>query len=253
MTPVVRHLLRTLGRAGLVSFLTVSAILISIVLDVVLASLFGFTLDIQRDVFMIIVIASIVTPVLSWYLVGLLLRVDTMEQKMTRLASTDSLTLVKNRGYFHKISLKALQHKFSMKDVPMAAFFVLDLDSFKEINDAHGHLCGDRVLVKFADILRALFKKPNVVGRLGGDEFAVLLTNATEQDAHQFAQEILNQVRKTLVDTESGQTSFTVSIGIAMFSGYGEQTFEKAFKVADKALYQAKGSGRDEYVVLPLD
>lgn len=175
VTPIIRHLLRSLGRTGLVLALTVSAILISILLDIIFARALGYALDLQRDVVMITLIAGLTTPILSWYLVGLLLRVDVMERNMTRLASIDSLTSVYNRGYFYKKSLAALSSKASMKKSGVSAFFVLDLDGFKQINDHHGHLCGDQALVCFADALRSVFQSPNVVARLGGDEFAVLV------------------------------------------------------------------------------
>lgn len=253
MTPIIRHLLRSLGRTGLVLALTISAILISILLDILFAKLLGLALDLHRDVMMIILIAGLTTPILSWYLVGLLLRVDVMEREMTQLASIDSLTSVYNRGYFYKKSLTALSSKASLKKSGVSAFFVLDLDDFKQINDQHGHLCGDQALVCFAEALRSIFHYPNVVARLGGDEFAVLLCNATEAEVASFAQSVLDRVRNAALVTEQGTVNFTASIGVATFQGQGEQVFEKAFQTADKALYEVKRAGRDGYKIQAVD
>ncbi|BFM50734.1 GGDEF domain-containing protein [Marinomonas sp. THO17] len=249
MTPIIRHLLRSLGRIGLVLALTLSAILISIFLDITFSKLLGFTLDVKRDVIMILIIAGLTTPILSWYLVGLFLHVDVMEQKMRHHASIDSLTSVYNRGYFYKKGLLALASKASVKETGSSAFFVLDLDGFKQINDEYGHLCGDRALVSFAQALRSIFHSPSVVARLGGDEFSVLLCNVTKEEVASIAQGILERVRNIILATEQGELNFTASIGIAMFQGQGEQVFERAFQTADKTLYEVKRAGRDGYKI----
>ena len=109
---------------------------------------------------------------------------------------------------------------------------IIDLDYFKSVNDHHGHMAGDEVLLSFSQHLSSCVRKKDIVARFGGDEFVLLLLDVTsiEIGRHK-AEEILR-----LQDNSYG---ITKSIGIAMFPDMG-RTYDELFRKADKALYKAK-------------
>jgi diguanylate cyclase (GGDEF)-like protein/PAS domain S-box-containing protein len=154
----------------------------------------------------------------------------------------DALTGLPNRVLFLDRLEHALQRGRRSSAAPFAAMYV-DLDRFKQINDALGHLAGDELLVRFADVLRDVIRPGDTAARLGGDEFAVLLEDVhSEDDAATVAQRILDRLRQPfLVDDTEVYTS--ASIGIAMGQTRYTSTTE-VIRHADAALYRAKRDGR---------
>jgi diguanylate cyclase (GGDEF)-like protein len=121
-----------------------------------------------------------------------------------------------------------------------------DIDHFKLVNDTYGHPIGDCVLQHVAKILAQSFRKDDIVGRLGGEEFGILLPNVTLADALIQA----NRVRETLAETPSittaGEIVVTISIGLA---GLNCSDSSECLNRADKALYDAKNTGRNRVCV----
>lgn len=162
------------------------------------------------------------------------------ELYMLEQMQRDSLT-----GLYNKVAAQEyVQKMLEQKPNCMFAFFILDIDYFKEVNDRLGHAEGDRVLVEFSQALAKQFEKDAVVGRIGGDEFIAFITVADSETAKECAEELLRALRKR---TEGG-ISITASIGVALAVGR-ETDFENLYKKADFALYKAKKQGRDRYVI----
>lgn len=127
------------------------------------------------------------------------------------------------------------------------SFAMIDIDKFKSVNDTYGHLTGDRVIRSLARLLQQRLRKSDVIGRYGGEEFAVILPHTDGGTAVK----ILNDIREGFaqVRQQSGNHEFVVtfSVGIACFPNY--QDVQSLSDAADKALYQAKRSGRNRAVL----
>jgi diguanylate cyclase (GGDEF)-like protein len=131
---------------------------------------------------------------------------------------------------------------------PLAAM-LLDLDLFKQVNDAYGHLVGDRMLRSVADALRAQLRDYDLVGRFGGEEFAVLLPQTDALQAQLAAERLRRCVASAGVPIDDEFTvTVTASIGVAMFAR-GEADVPDLLAAADAALYQAKRNGRNRVVI----
>ena len=119
------------------------------------------------------------------------------------------------------------------------AFFILDLDHFKEINDFLGHGTGDQVLQNTAKILDQCFRKEDIVGRLGGDEFVLLIRRMAKK---------LNESLCNTYEKDGQRIQISASIGIAL--GQAEtESFEKLYEKADEALYEVKREQKNGYKI----
>ena len=128
------------------------------------------------------------------------------------------------------------------------AFFILDRDHFKEINDFLGHGTGDQVLQNTAKILDQCFRKEDIVGRLGGDEFVLLIRRIDRIEAvHRMAKK-LNESLCNTYEKDGQRIQISASIGIAL--GQAEtESFEKLYEKADEALYEVKREQKNGYKI----
>jgi diguanylate cyclase (GGDEF)-like protein len=129
------------------------------------------------------------------------------------------------------------------------ALIIVDIDHFKRVNDTHGHLVGDQVLIEVAATLRSQLREYDVVGRFGGEEFVVLLPRADLTEARRIAERLRTRVGRMAVAADHVMVSVTVSAGVAIMNTHGEDLIE-LLAAADLALYQAKALGRDR-ICLP--
>ncbi|WXL26159.1 diguanylate cyclase [Ectopseudomonas mendocina] len=131
-----------------------------------------------------------------------------------------------------------------------AAMLMLDIDHFKSINDRYGHPMGDQALLAFSSAIKPLLRKRDLLGRLGGEEFAVLMTSVTFEETMAIAQRLCDEVRKQKVTLDVGDTiSMTVSIGVC-WQQRADLPLRQMLINSDKALYQAKSTGRNKVVSL---
>lgn len=163
-------------------------------------------------------------------------------EELTRQASQDALTGLKNRRRFEEDlrSELARSHRYQTP----GALLMLDLDRFKRVNDTLGHAAGDRVLAEIAEVLRARARETDVVARLGGDEFAIVLPRCEVEEAEGIAREIALAIREH-VRSQPEVPAITASIGIAPFGTGLRLSFEGVMARADEAMYAAKEDGRD--------
>ena len=165
------------------------------------------------------------------------------ELELQRMAELDSLTLVYNKRAFENKVKEELEDKETMIH---GAFFMLDIDCFKEINDTYGHPFGDEVLLKMAQILVENYKETAIIGRQGGDEFGVFCyEKRTMEQRYAVLNGIQEMVHQILLPASCGE-HITCSIGIAKCESE-DTTFEELYRKADASLYHVKRNGRDGY------
>ncbi|WP_336210061.1 GGDEF domain-containing protein [Nonomuraea sp. LPB2021202275-12-8] len=130
------------------------------------------------------------------------------------------------------------------------ALLIIDIDHFKRVNDAHGHLVGDQVLIGVAGTLRSQLRDYDVVGRFGGEEFVVLLPKADLHEARRIAERLRTRIGRMAVPADEVLINVTVSAGVALINVHGEDLIE-LLAAADLALYRAKELGRNR-VCIPV-
>jgi two-component system chemotaxis response regulator CheY len=170
-------------------------------------------------------------------------QIDAKNKLLEEMAHSDPLTGLPNRRAIEDWAARQLRgaarHGFPYWVV------LADLDSFKSINDTHGHEGGDTMLQKFAEILKTAIRASDICGRLGGDEFLLVITHV-EADS---IQKTVERFREKLAeqDFQIGDTKVTItaSFGIAGFHGKEILDFNTLVRRADKALYAAKRAGRN--------
>jgi two-component system cell cycle response regulator len=160
------------------------------------------------------------------------------------MALTDSLTGLYNRRYMEVHLQKLLQKNESQKKA--LAVLVLDVDHFKDVNDTYGHSVGDEVLKTFAFRLKDNLRSFDLVTRLGGEEFVAILPDITVDMAHFIAERLRRSIgeKSFKCSAPSGAITVTTSVGGAIIES-GNHTVQSVLDRADKALYQAKNSGRN--------
>lgn len=166
-----------------------------------------------------------------------------LEGKLKQLSDTDPLSGVGNRRYFMRMLKQEVARARRMPQ-PLS-LLVLDIDHFKRINDTHGHLFGDSVICRLADLCGTSVRDIDVVARIGGEEFAILLIGSDITRAAEAAERIRARVESSTVPGDGDiSVSFTVSIGVAQLQP-ADTTDLGFFDRADAALYAAKGGGRN--------
>jgi len=240
----MKHRVIELGRKKLVLIVTLVSVFMAIVSDFTIAKILGHNILISEDLLRAAIIPLLIAPFVSWYLLGLLFELEKLEKKMSELATFDDLTKVYNRRSFHNIC--ECLHNYSLRNKEKYSFLVIDLDHFKNINDEYGHAAGDKVLESFGKISQQLSRKSDVLGRIGGEEFAFFLSNTDKKHAGEFSNRLRQILSETHVVFEESCIQFTVSIGIFIYPCDETISFGKVMQNADKALYVAKKSGRNQ-------
>jgi diguanylate cyclase len=163
-----------------------------------------------------------------------------------RESETDPLTQLFNRKAFDAYAARTLELVKAFGHT--SCLLLIDTDSFKSINDSHGHTTGDEVLRRVADAMSRLFlRKNDFVARYGGDEMAVVLRETKADEAVGLADRLLRAVRSAALERTGGIVKVSVSIGIAEVRP--EDDLKTWIDRADRALYEAKQAGRDRYVL----
>jgi diguanylate cyclase (GGDEF)-like protein len=170
---------------------------------------------------------------------------EVANEALSQLAQTDPLTGLLNRRGFDELS-QLLLTAARRSNQPLSVMMV-DVDHFKRVNDSLGHEVGDEVLKYLASALRERLRASDLVARYGGEEFMALLPNTNEAGAHQIADAL---VRSIANDHSNVFGSITVSMGVATIQA-NTSDLASLLRRADAALYQAKGSGRNQVCAAP--
>jgi diguanylate cyclase (GGDEF)-like protein len=173
-----------------------------------------------------------------------LANLERMAHRLDRLASFDTLTGCLSRAVFDTTLIRAIQQAYREREG--LALINLDLDHFKQINDTHGHLAGDRVLRSVAAALRDRLSLGQVLGRLGGDEFGIILPQTDGISAIRLAEELRQMVESLEIRDPAGVAlRISLSIGVSSVAPGTQPTLEALYLEADRALYEAKFRGRN--------
>lgn len=166
------------------------------------------------------------------------------------LAMLDALTQIPNRRFLDDIYTKL--YKEHLRENTNLSVFMIDIDCFKAYNDFYGHLKGDEVLIQIAQTLQKMLKRPSdFVARYGGEEFVVVLKDVSLDGALKMAKQLIIAIQRVQIPHEKSKTSpyVTISIGVAFKDAAVKVTQAELLAYADKALYKAKESGKNGYVV----
>lgn len=185
----------------------------------------------------------------SFYSIGIDITKERKQiEKLQHISEKDALTGIYNRAETERQIKKYFEKNLNV----MGALFMIDTDNFKQINDTEGHMIGDIVLTEMASGMKKIMRDSDVVGRIGGDEFTIFMKNISSvKDAEKKAEELL-YIFRHLFQKEKSFLKVTCSIGIAIYPKDGT-TFKEIYARADKALYQAKNMGKNNYVIYNQD
>jgi diguanylate cyclase (GGDEF)-like protein len=174
------------------------------------------------------------------------IEVEGIVTQANEVAQVDALTFLPNR----RMIVRELQDEVLRAERynTLLSISVADVDFFKRVNDTYGHIAGDEVLRQVAYQLRDHIRHPDLAGRYGGEEFLILLPNTASTEAAEQAARLCKYVRETNVSVNNHILNVTISIGVAQFR-HGLDTWDTLLNRADNAMYEAKGNGRDRWVV----
>ena len=212
----------------------------------VMIGLVGYTLTVPGTVFeshyqmISFLVTSMTASVLTFIFAS---RTRNQRDKLQLLSVQDPLTGARNRRAMNEELQIASASQRRHGD--QYAVLVMDLDSFKQINDTYGHQAGDQVLIDFVELIKTHSRKEDRLFRFGGEEFVALLELDGTEDL-EAATERLRKVVRSSLRGPGGR--ITISLGAAMLREQ-EKTWHDWFSRADAALYRAKSAGRDSYVI----
>ena len=188
-----------------------------------------------------LILPAIIAPTCSAFILRAQLKAERLAAENHRLANHDELTGLPNRRAFFAWSAGLLDRAHPSTDVFACA--IVDIDSFKAINDTHGHETGDLILKGVATAFRDLVPETVTVARLGGEEFAIAGLFSSEMAARIWFEAL---VREIALRRQTGGLHVTVSLGWCLRER--DELLSSMLSRADKALYRAKRSGKDRAV-----
>ncbi|MFB2838979.1 diguanylate cyclase domain-containing protein [Floridanema evergladense] len=177
-------------------------------------------------------------------------KIEKANQELQRLATVDGLTNLANRRQFDQYLSQQWQQM--RRHIDWLSLVIVDVDYFKLYNDNYGHLAGDFCLQEVAKAIKnSINRSTDLVARYGGEEFAVILPATSAEGAIFLAEKIIKNVRTLEIAHEKSPISsyVTVSLGVASMIPDLEMTPANLITSADEALYAAKASGRDRYIL----
>ena len=182
------------------------------------------------------------------------LSLEKANKEIKLLSRTDSLTGCYNRGYLDEVLPREITRASRYKR-PLAVA-MCDIDHFKEVNDTHGHQCGDEVLIQFVQSISELIRHDtDWLARYGGEEFLLVLPETRLKSAFSLADRLRKHLASKIIETEEDKISITASFGVTGFNGSRlppSITSDTLIRVVDKYLYEAKTQGRNIVVSGPF-
>lgn len=185
-----------------------------------------------------IIVTIIITNIIAYVFASGLRKQETT---LKQLASEDYLTGAGNRRALSE-ELELLHRKLKNHD-KTATVLLLDLDHFKKVNDTHGHIKGDKVLIRLTELMRCHYNSQGTVYRYGGEEFLIICPDVAIDEAFEIAEEFREVVKSNIVIDGTEQT---ISIGVAEY--IKEESNDDWIHRVDLALYRAKNQGRDRTI-----
>ncbi len=173
-----------------------------------------------------------------------------IQRELHRIATRDDLTgLLNRREVMNRAEQEFARHQRAAARGGRLSLSIImaDVDHFKQVNDHFGHPAGDQVLREIASVLNQELRCYNATGRYGGEEFLILLSETGNEEAVQVAERLRTTVRSMRFGSDNSKLAVTLSLGVAT-TCQQDREFDQLLKRADRALYQAKESGRDRVI-----
>ncbi|MCK5684286.1 diguanylate cyclase [bacterium] len=174
-------------------------------------------------------------------------RAEAGVEKLKLMASKDFLTNLYNRRFFAYIANNAIN--LAKRQTTDFSSLMIDVDKFKNINDTYGHRTGDEVLKILAGVLTQYTRESDIVARFGGEEFVILLPGTNVDGAKIIAEKIRHRVESKTLQIDGESINYTISIGVSQFNKKMDSVIDTVLDRADKALYEAKNSGRNRVII----
>ncbi len=168
---------------------------------------------------------------------------ENFQRQMYDAALRDGLTGAFNKKYF--LTRLDTELAYARRHQTNLSLIMLDVDFFKRVNDTHGHLAGDAVLVTLAQVVVRTLRAEDVFARYGGEEFAVICRGVSREQAYILAERIRSLVEATPFESSGTRLAVTVSLGVAGMPEFAAQSSVQLVAAADEALYAAKRGGRN--------
>jgi diguanylate cyclase (GGDEF)-like protein len=163
------------------------------------------------------------------------------EERIARLAARDPLTALYNR---RALEVRATHLFKAVSPKQPGALLLIDIDNFKLVNDLHGHVAGDRLLIALSEMIRAVLPERSLAARLGGDEFVILLSDASTEKVVELGSQLREQFQLYAREAVPTPQAVTLSIGANLFD-QPPASLAALIEQGDVALYQSKRGGRD--------
>ena len=245
----------TLRRGRLASTL----VLVVLCTGMAVASVVPLMLPFRLDAYALgMEMCATITPgisfTVSWVLSNLVSELGYARRFLREIADFDNLTRAHSRPYFMDKAQPLLAGRGA------SVVVLMDLDNFKGINDGHGHAVGDQVLMAVSDACRASLREGDLFARFGGEEFAAVLPGADSQEGSKIVERMRQAIAALRLTTPAGEAvPVTASFGLVEYGrldtgagGSEASRLQSALSAADRALYQAKRSGKNRIVTWPL-
>ncbi|OUR70777.1 hypothetical protein A9Q78_11800 [Methylophaga sp. 41_12_T18] len=179
------------------------------------------------------------------FLYVLIISMQRNYQAMKALSNIDPLTKIRNRRSLFLLAEQAMQE--SNRNQAPLSMMMIDIDLFKGINDTYGHIVGDEILLDLVARLKQKIRKSDLLSRYGGEEFILLLPETDLAGATKLAENICSAIDDQVYQNETLSVAYTISIGVSQYQH--EKLVREFIHKTDQALYQAKGSGRNQVKV----
>jgi diguanylate cyclase len=174
------------------------------------------------------------------------LGMESLNHQLEKVSRVDGLTGLYNRHFWEEQFV--MEYKRDKRSENPSALIMLDIDNFKVVNDTYGHPAGDEVIKILAEIIKKTTRETDISGRYGGEEFAIILPDTPVANVEFVAERIRRLVEKCTVVYDEIDIKFTISMGIAGFK-LTHKDSTQWLDTADKALYQAKESGKNRVIL----
>lgn len=194
--------------------------------------------DIRQTLYLNLFICVVITGIALLLIGGAITR---YQERLELMATSDSLTALPNRQAFDVVINTFIND--AQRNEESLSMVLLDIDHFKDINDLHGHMAGDQVLIAVADSLRVNLREADFVCRWGGEEFLILLKNCDAHNAVQLSEKLRLAIEAVMIEFKQEMLRVTVSLGVSQWE-QGEK-IDALIERTDAALYQAKLAGRN--------
>ncbi len=206
------------------------------------AKVSDFTYDVKQAFFLNLLLSLLLTAIIVLIIIQM---IQKHSEKLENIANYDSLTELLTRRFFNdKIQEQLLRQK--RKEVDMSILF-LDIDNFKHVNDTFGHDIGDKVLLRVAQIMKNNVREIDYISRWGGEEFIIALIDSSLEESQKVAEKIRIKFEEDSVLFTLLSYKLTSSFGLTQIKE--NDRIEDIVKRADKALYEAKNTGKNKVVL----